>query len=77
MLLKVTDEYGKILIYNGKRCGIPRHHFEDSMARSCVLNTTEAISGFTHEVIMKGVDVKGYFAWSLLTISNEEGHFTF
>ena len=68
MLLKVTDEYGKIPIYimeNG--AAYPDTISEDSMVHDPLrVEYYRSYIRSLHEAIMKGVDVKGYFAWSLL-----------
>jgi beta-glucosidase len=68
MLLKVTDEYGKIPIYimeNG--AAYPDTVSDDHMVHDSL--RVDYYRGYIralHEAIRMGVDVKGYFAWSLL-----------
>ena len=77
MLLKVTDEYGKEYLYimeNG--AAYPDTISEDSMVHDPLrVEYYRSYIRSLHEAIMKCVDEKGYFAWSLLdNFEWEEGY---
>lgn len=77
MLLKVTEEYGRIPIYimeNGAS-------YPDQVSPDGGVHDSERVAYFQgylralHEAIQQGVDVKGYFAWSLMdNFEWEEGY---
>lgn len=68
MLLKVTNEYGKMPIFimeNG--ASYPDTVSDDQMVHDSLrVDYYRSYIRALHETIRQGVDVKGYFAWSLL-----------
>ncbi|HEX3019278.1 MAG TPA: GH1 family beta-glucosidase [Chitinispirillaceae bacterium] len=68
MLTKVTEEYGKIPIYimeNG--ASYPDTVSEDSMVHDSLrVDYYHKYLNALHQAICQGVDIRGYFAWSLL-----------
>jgi beta-glucosidase len=68
MLLKVTNEYGRMPVYimeNG--ASYPDTVSDDQMVHDSLrVDYYRSYIRALHEAIRKGADVKGYFAWSLL-----------